>query len=232
MLHRRMALQINWRNLGIALTLALGLAGCARSAPVSLPPDQIQTLHQDYVAYRWASGDCPTNPSPTVRPTGTDQALLGVENWPSGGKAGFECATTTRFYIAGMRFPLQGLDSKSIAHAQFTFRLDGLDEPLTQSPACAVDVLVAEQDWAHEDPSQSVANPYAVLFPGNVSAIGAGSAHPVSYDSGAKTLTVDVTTAVSDWIAQRHPNQGFLFKSFNGCQLMRLSDVALILSYE
>ena len=66
-------------------------------------------------------------------------------------------------------------------------------------------------------------NPYAVLFPGNVSAIGAGSAHPVIYDSGAKTVTVDVTAAVSDWIAQRHPNQGFLFKSFNGCRLMRLS---------
>lgn len=230
---RSMHLQANWRCPGIALVLVLvlGLTGCSRSAPVSLPPDQIQTLHQDYAFYTWASGDCPTNPSPAVRSAGTDQALLGAESWPSGGKAGFECASTTRTYMAGMRFPLGGLDPTSVAHAQLAFRLDGLGEPLTQPPACAVEVSVAEQAWAHEDPSQHVVNPYAVLYPGNLGAIGAGSAHPVLYDKSTQTVTVDVTAAVGDWVAQRHSNQGFLFKSFDGCRLMRLSSIALILSH-
>jgi hypothetical protein len=230
--HRRMALQTIWRGLSIALVLALGLGltGCSRSTPVSLPPDQIQTLHQDYLIYTWASGDCPTKPAPAVRSAGTDQVLVGMESWPSGGKAGFECATTMRIYMAGMRFPLRGLDSQAIAHAQLAFHLDGPGGPLTQPSACLVEVSVAEQEWARENPTQRVVDPYAVLYPGNVSAIGAGSAHPVSYDSGANTVSMDVSAAVGDWIAQRHPNQGFFFKSFDECRLMRLSSVALTLS--
>jgi predicted small lipoprotein YifL len=232
--HRCMRLQTNRRCLGMALILGLvlgiGLAGCSRSGPLSLPPDQIQTLHQDDVFYMWAYSDCPTSPPPAVRSAGTNQALVGEESWPSGGKAGFECATATRIYIAGVRFPLRGLDSGGIAHAQLALRLDRLGQPLTQPPDCTIEVSVAEQDWAQADLSQTAADPYAVLSPGKGSAIGVGSAHAVTYDSSTQTVTVDVTAAVGDWIAQRHPNQGFLFKSFNGCRLTRLSSLALILS--
>jgi hypothetical protein len=52
----------------------------------------------------------------------------------------------------------------------------------------------------------------------------------VTYDNRTQMVTVDVTAAVGDWIAQRHPNQGFLFKAFDGCGLIRLSRVVLILS--
>jgi hypothetical protein len=88
---------------------------------------------------------------------------------------------------------------------------------------------VAEQDWAQADPLQTAAHPYAMLSPGKGSAIGAGSSHAVAYDSGTRMVTVDATTAVSDWVAQRRPNQGFLFKSFGGCRLTRLSGLALSL---
>jgi hypothetical protein len=230
--HHRLRPRTNCRCLGITLLLVLVLAltGCARSAPASLLPDQIQTLHQDDVFYTWASGDCPTSPPPAVRSAGTNQAILGEESWPSGGKSGFECATANRIYMAGVRFPLRALESGAIAHAQLAFRLDGLDEPLAHTPDCVVELSVAEQEWAHEDPTQTAADPYAVLSPGKGSSIGAGSAHPVAYDSSTQTVTIDATAAVGDWIAQRHPNQGFLFKSFNGCRLTRLSAVALILS--
>jgi hypothetical protein len=158
---------------------------------------------------------------------------VGEESWPSGGKAGYECATATRIYMAGVRFPLRGVDQTAIVHAQLAFRLEGLDglgQPLTQAPDCTIEVSVAEQDWAQEDPSQTAADPYAVLSPGKGSAIGVGSAHAVTYDSSTQTVMVDVTAAVGDWVAQRHPDRGFLFKSFNGCQLTRLSSPTLNLS--
>jgi hypothetical protein len=218
--------------LKLGLALGIGLTGCSRSGPLSLLPDQIQTLHQDDVIYTWASGDCPTSAPPTIRSAGTNQAILGEETWPSGGKAGFECTTATRIYMAGVRFPVRGLDQKATARAQLAFRLEGLSglgEPLAQPLTCAIEVSVAEQDWAQVDPSQTAADPYAVLSPGKGSAIGAGSAHAVAYDSGTQMVTVDATAAVGDWVAQRHPNYGFLFKGFDGCRLTRLSSLALIL---
>jgi hypothetical protein len=233
MRHRGTGLQTNRRCLGIALALVLGLNGCARSTPVALAPDQIQTLHQDYTAFMWANGSCPTSPPPPVHAASGDSALVGAESWASGGQAGYECATTFRFYMAGARFPLHGVTWGATAHAQLAFRLDaleGLGEPLAQAPDCVVQLSVAEQEWAREDPTQVLTDPYAVLHPGNLSAIGVGSAHPVTYDSRTQTVTVDASAAVGDWIAQRQPNQGFLFNSPGGCRPIRLSSVALIVS--
>jgi hypothetical protein len=218
-------------GIALVLVLVLGLTGCARSAPVSsLRPDQIETLHQDDVIYTWAYGSCPTNPPPPVHSASGDSALVGAESWPSGGQAGFECATTLRFYMAGVRFPVRGLAWGATTHAQLAFGLEGLGEPLTPPPTCQIEVTVAEHAWAQEDPTTTAADPYAVLFPGNLGAIGTGSAHSVTYDRRTQTVTVDVTAAVGNWIAQRQPNQGFLFKSFFGCQLTRLTSVALLLS--
>jgi hypothetical protein len=240
MWHLRRAVQTHRRPFGIALglvlLLGLGLTGCARSAPVSLLPDQIQTLHQDREAWMWADGSCPTSLPPPVHAASGDQALVGAVSWPSGGQAGYECATTFRFYMAGVHFSLQGVAWGATTHAQLTFRLAGLEEPLMQASDCVVQLSVAKQEWSQEDPTQVLTDPYAVLHPGNLSAIGAGSAHQVAYDSRTQTVTVDATAAVSDWIVQRQPNQGFLFTSpFNspagGCRLIRLSSVALLFSH-
>jgi hypothetical protein len=240
MTHRPTWLRIDQRSrspalvpvLSLGLALLLALSGCSRSTPVSLPPDQIQTLHQDHIFYTWASGDCPTSPPPAVRSARPDQAILGEESWPSGGKAGFECATTSRIYMAGARFSLAGVDPAATTNAHLAFRLDVLGQPPIQPSDCAIELSVAEQDWALEDSSQGVADPYAVLLPGKGSALGAGSPHAVTYHSATQTVTVDVTAAVSDWLAQRRPNQGFLFKSLYGCHLTRLSGIILILGHD
>jgi hypothetical protein len=135
--------------------------------------------------------------------------------------------------MAGVRFPLSGVDVGATTHAQLAFRLqspDGPGEPPAQPPDCAIEVSVAVQEWAREDPTQGAADPYAVLSPSRGSAMGAGSAHSVAYDSADQTVTMDATAAVGAWVAQRQPNQGFLFKDSGGCRLTRLSGVALILS--
>lgn len=86
MRYLRVTVQTNRRPMGIALglVLVLGLMGCARSAsvssPVSLPPDQIQTLHQDDVTWTWAYGSCPTSSSPPAHSTSGDSALVGTES--------------------------------------------------------------------------------------------------------------------------------------------------------
>jgi hypothetical protein len=234
MRHLRVTVQTNRRPMAIALglVLMLGLTGCARSSPVSVSvrPDQIQTLHQDDVTYTWAYGSCPSNPPPLVPSASGDSALVGTESWPSGGQAGYECATTFRFSMAGVRFPVRGLAWGATTHAQLAFGLEELGEPLTSPPTCRIEVTVAEHAWAQEDPRTPARDPYAVLFPGNLGAIGAGSAHRVTYDRRTQTVTVDATAAVGDWIAQRQPNQGFLFKSFTDCGLTRLTSIVLLLS--
>lgn len=229
MQHLRLAVQTNRRPMGIALglVLVLGLTGCARSAPVSLLPDQIQTLHQDNEAWMWANGSCPTSSPPPIPSASGDAALVGVESWPSGGEAGYECATTYRFYMAGVRFLLQGVDWGATTHAQLVFGLEELGKPLTPSSTCQIEVTVAEEAWGQESPTTTTMDPYAVLFPGNLDAIGSGSAHRVTYDSRTQTVTVDATAAVGEWIAQRQPNQGFLFRSPFDCGLARLTSVAL-----
>jgi hypothetical protein len=227
-----MAVRTNRRPVGIALglVLVLGVTCCARSAPVSLLPDQIQTLHEDLEAWVWANGSCLTSPPPPVPATSGDSALVGAETWPSGGKDGYECATTYRFYMAGGRFPLNGVAWGATSHAQLVFGLEELGNPLTPSSTCQIQVTVDNEAWAQESPTTTEVNPYAVLFPGNLSAIGAGSAHRVTYDSLTQTVTVDATAAVGDWMAQRQPNQGFLFRSPVDCGLARLASVALHLS--
>lgn len=231
--HLRMAVQTTRRPMGSALglVLVLGLTGCARSAPLSMPPDQIQTLQQDDMAWMWANGSCPTSLPPPVPTTSGDAALVGAESWPSGGQAGYECATTYRFYMAGVHFSMQGVTWEATASAQLTFRLEGLEAPLTPASTCQIQVTVANEAWAQESPTTTVVDPYAVLFPGNLGAIGAGSAHRVTYDRRTQTVTVDATAAVGEWIAQRQPNQGFLFRSPVGCGLTRLASVTLLLSH-
>jgi hypothetical protein len=232
MWHLYRAVQTNRRPIGIALglVLVLALTGCAHSAPVSLRPDLIQTLQEDLEAWMWANGSCPTSPPPPVPATSGDSALVGAETWPSGGKDGYECATTYRFAMAGMRFPLQGVAWGTTSHAQLVFGLEELGTPRTPLSTCQIQVTVDNGAWAQESPTSIEVNPYAVLFPGNLSAIGAGSAHRVTYDSRSHTVTVDATAAVGDWIAQRQPNQGFLFRSPADCGLARLASVALRLS--
>ena len=132
--------------------------------------------------------------------------------------------------MADVRFPVQGVAWGATASAQLTFRLEELGEPLTTSSTCRIEVTVAEHAWAQEDPRTPAADPYVILFPGNLGAIGAGSAHRVTYDRHTQTVTVDATAAVGDWIAQRQPNQGFLFKSFTDCGLTRLASIVLLLS--
>jgi hypothetical protein len=214
----------------VLLVLVLGLMGCARSAPVSLPPDQIQTLQQDEMAWMWANGSCPTRPAPPIPSTSGDAALVGAQGWPNGGQASYECATSYRFFMAGMHFPVQGVTWGATASAQLTFRLEGLEAPLTPASTCPIQITVAQEAWAQESATTTVVDPYAVLFPCNLGAIGAGSAHRVAYDRRTQTVTLDATAAVSDWIAQRQPNQGFLFRSPLGCGLTRLASVALLLS--
>jgi hypothetical protein len=225
-------------SIALGLMLVLGLTGCARSAPVSSPvsspvslrPEQIQTLHQDDEAWMWANGSCPTSPPPPVQSASGDAALVGVETWPSGGQAGYECATTYRFYMAGARFPLQGVAWGATSHAQLVFGLEEVGTPPTPSSTCQIQVTIDNEAWAQESPTTTEVDPYAELFPGNLGAIGAGSAHPVTYDSRTHTVMVDATAAVGGWIAQRQPNQGFLFRSPVDCGLARLASVALHLS--
>jgi hypothetical protein len=229
--------QTNRRPIGIALGLVvvLGLMGCARAAPVSspvsLPPDQIQTLHQDEESWTWANVNCPSSSPPPVPPASGDAALVGAESWPSGGQAGFECATAFRFYMAGVRFPVQGVAWGATTSAQLTFRLEELEAPLTPSSTCSIEVTVAKEAWTQESPMTTTVDPYAVLFPGNLGAIGAGSAHRVTYDGRTQTVTLDATAAVGDWITHHQPNQGFLFRSPDECGLARLAGVALRLRH-
>jgi hypothetical protein len=232
MRHLRRAVQTNRRSIGIALglVLVLGLTGCARSAPASLRPDQIQTLHQDLSVFEWANSSCPTSSPPPIPSTSGDSALVGEESWPSGGQAGYECMTTDRFYMACVRFPLSGVAWGASTHAQLVFGLEELGTPLTPPPICQIQVSVDHEAWAQESPTTTEVDPYAVLFPGNPGAIGAGSAHQVTYDSRAQTVTVDATAAVGGWMTQRQPNQGFLFRSPVDCGLACLTSVALHLS--
>jgi hypothetical protein len=214
----------------LMVVLVLALAGCARAASVSLPPDQIQTLQQDDLAWMWANGGCPTSPPPPTPAASGDAAVVGAQRWPSGGRAGYECATTYRFSMAGVHFPVQGVTWGATTSAQLTFRLEGINAPLTQASTCPIQVTVAQEAWAQESPTTIAVDPYAVLFPGNLGAIGAGSAHRVTYDRRTQTVTVDATAAVGEWIAQRQPNQGFLFRSPLGCGVTRLASVVLLLS--
>lgn len=189
------------------------------STPHGVPvaPTALQTLHRDYVMWQWTSGSCASATPPSVGAPSAEEALVGQQTWGSGGKDGYECQSTVRIYMVGMFFSSEHLGTLAPAHAMLQLHL----EPLTQPADCQVELGIAAPDWELEDPSQGLAAPYATIPLGRAQ----------SESPSAHIVTIDVTSAVQDWVRQQQSQPGLVLKTPYTCALLHVSQVTLFLDH-
>jgi hypothetical protein len=195
-----------------------------RGTPVT--SSVVQTVHHDFFMWQWTSGTCASDTPPGVGAPPADEALVGEQTWGSGGKSGYECQITLRFFMAGVLFAPEQLGAVEPAHATLQLHLD----PLTQPKDCVVQMEIATPSWESVDPLQGLDSPYAIIPLGSTPG-GPPSTASVTIDSQTQTVTVDVTSAAQGWIEKQPSIVGLVFKTPYACGLIHLTQIRLFLDH-